>query len=157
MTPPRRLPNLAQRHAELRALGWPGSSLEFLQGRALRFSFKLAPSAMSRVYRCSLKLYPAKSPELFVLDPDPRILAAGRVLPHVYPHSGAGTKLCLWLPRAHQWTAQMRLDETYLPWAAEWLDYFEEWLVTDEWTGGGEHPDTRPKRWTARSALSPTR
>lgn len=49
-----------------------------------------------------------------------------RLLPHVYPHKGSGTKLCLWLPKAHEWSAQLRLDETYLPWAAEWLDYFEE-------------------------------
>lgn len=134
-------------------MGWPESSLEFWQGRALYFRFKVAPSAISRVYRCMLKLYPAKFPELFVLDPDPKILAVGRVLPHTYPHAGAGTKLCLWLPKAHEWAAQMRLDETYLPWTAEWLDYFEEWLITDEWTGGGEHPDTKPRRWANRCAV----
>lgn len=147
MKPPIRLPNLAQRHAELKALRWPESTLELWQGRALRFGFKVAPTPLSRVYRCALNLYPAKYPELFVMDPDPKTLAAGRVLPHIYPHKGAGTKLCLWLPKAHEWSAQMRLDETYLPWAAEWLDYFEEWLVTNEWSGGGEHPDPRPKRW----------
>lgn len=157
MIPPLRTPNLAQRHAELKALGWPESSLEFRRGRALRFSFKVAPSTMSRVYRCMLKLYPAKFPELFVLDPDPKILAAGRVLPHTYPHGGVGTKLCLWLPKAHEWAAQMRLDESYLPWAAEWLDYFEEWLITDEWSGGGEHPDTKPKRWANCYAVRLTR
>lgn len=145
--PPRRVTNLAQRHAELKALAWPESTLEFVQGRALRFGFKVAPTPLSRVYRCSLKLYPAKFPELLVMDPDPKSLAAGRMLPHTYPYYGAGTKLCLWLPKAQEWTAQMRLDETYLPWAAEWLDYFEEWLVTNEWSGGGVHPDLKPRRW----------
>lgn len=153
--PPVRQPNLAQRHAELKALKWPESTLELLHGRALRFGFKVAPNALSRVYRCCLKLYPAKFPELFVLDPDPKILAPGRVLPHIYPHEGPGTKLCLWLPRAHEWAAQMRLDETYLAWAAEWLDYFEEWLVTDEWSGGGEHPPGRARRGINPSSLKP--
>jgi hypothetical protein len=27
-----------------------------------------------------------------------------------------------------------------LPWAAIWLFYFEEWLASGEWKGGGEHP-----------------
>jgi len=155
--PQRRLPNLAQRHAELKSLRWPESTLELVQGRALRFGFKVAPTPLSRVYRCSLKLYPARFPELFVMDPDPKGVAGGRVLPHTYPHDGAGTKLCLWLPKAHEWSAQMRLDETYLPWAAEWLDYFEEWLITDEWTGGGAHPERKPRRWTRPRAVRPMR
>jgi hypothetical protein len=41
----------------------------------------------------------------------------------------------------------MKLNETYLPWTSEWLDYFEEWLVTDVWAGGGAHPEPRRKRW----------
>lgn len=117
----------------------------------------MAPNALSRVYRCSLKLYPAKFPELFVVDPDPKALAPGRVLPHVYPHDGLGTQLCLWLPQAQEWAAQMPLNETYLAWAAEWLDYFEEWLVTDEWSGGGEHPTGKAKRWSTPSRLKPNR
>jgi hypothetical protein len=27
-----------------------------------------------------------------------------------------------------------------VPWTALWLFYFEEWLVSNEWKGGGEHP-----------------
>jgi hypothetical protein len=155
MTPVRRTPNLAQRHAELKSLKWPGSTLELVRGRALRFYFKIAPTPLSRVYRCSLNIYTTKSPELFVLAPDLRAIAEGRVLPHTYPHEGAGTKLCLWLPKAQEWSSKMRLDETYLPWAAEWLDYFEEWLLTDVWSGGGAHPEIKPKRWTQIRAVTP--
>jgi hypothetical protein len=150
--PSRRPPTLAQRHAELRALGWPGSTLRLIQGRELRFGFRVAPTAMSREYRCLLKIHSAAFPELFVVAPDLKALAAGRKLPHVYPHDGVGTKLCLWLPKAHEWCEQMRLDETYLPWAAEWLDYFEEWLVTNDWAGGGEHPQSRTRRWAESRA-----
>lgn len=157
MIPVRRLPNLAQRHAELKSLKWPGSTLEFVHGRALRFGFTVAPTPLSRVYRCSLHIYAAKSPELFVIDPNPKVIAKGRVLPHTYPHKGIGTKLCLWLPKAREWSPEMRLDETYLPWAAEWLDYFEEWLLTDVWSGGGAHPEIQPKRWTQPKAISPLR
>jgi hypothetical protein len=27
-----------------------------------------------------------------------------------------------------------------VPWAYLWLFYFEHWLATDEWQGGGKHP-----------------
>jgi hypothetical protein len=33
-----------------------------------------------------------------------------------------------------------RIDQTIVPWAALWLFYFEEWLSSDQWKGGGEHP-----------------
>lgn len=85
--------------------------------------------------------------------PDPKAVAAGRGLPHIYPYEGAGIKLYLWLPKAHAWSVQMLFDETYLPWSTEWLDYFEEWLVTNEWSGGGEHPGPRPKRWARTSVI----
>ena len=80
-------------------------------------------------------------------------LAQGREIPHIYPHSGLGTKLCLWLPGSGEWSPQMRLSETYLPWTAEWLDYFEDWLITDSWAGGGAHPAPRRKRWDFPRAL----
>jgi hypothetical protein len=50
-------------------------------------------------------------------------------------------RLCLTLPKAREWTGAMRIDQTFVPWATTWLYYFEEWLVSDEWKGGGEHPD----------------
>jgi len=118
---------------------------ELHQGRELRFRFTISPTPLSRVYRCLLKLYPARHPEMLVLDPDPKALAPGRAVPHTYPHEGPGTKLCLWLPKAREWSPEMRLAETYLPWTAQWLDYFEEWLVTDNWAGGGGHPTLRRK------------
>jgi hypothetical protein len=34
----------------------------------------------------------------------------------------------------------MRIDQTIVPWAILWLFYYEEWLVSDDWKGGGEHP-----------------
>ena len=39
-----------------------------------------------------------------------------------------------------QWHRNLALTETILPWATLWFVYFEEWLVSNEWQGGGEHP-----------------
>jgi hypothetical protein len=54
----------------------------------------------------------------------------------------------------------MRIDNTIVPWAILWLFYFEEWLWSDEWKGGGEHPVVsdlparRPKRLRSYDAAA---
>ena len=140
-------PTLAERAFELRALQFPDAEVRLVQGRELHFQFSIAPTAFSRHYYCLLLMTRADSPEMFVLSPNLLELAGGRSLPHVYRHDGAGTKLCLWLPGKREWSSQMRLLETYIAWTSEWLNYFEEWLLTDHWAGGGEHPTEKKKRW----------
>jgi hypothetical protein len=61
-------------------------------------------------------------------------------LPHIYNHGRRGTQLCLYLPMSGEWSAEMWLAETFVPWTVEWLKFFELWLVDGEWRGGGEHP-----------------
>jgi len=79
---------------------------------------------------------------VFVDDPDLTIIAAGRRLPHVYEQKTS--RLCLYLPRAHEWANC----------------YFEEWLISDEWKGGGEHPcnatDSRRDRRLGRNSVVDT-
>jgi hypothetical protein len=142
------VPTLALRALELRALKLPGAALAFESGRALRYRFSIAPGEFSRTYDCLLRITPdSRMPEMFVLAPNLSILAGARELPHIYPNWGAGTKLCLWWPKRPEWTPQHKLGNTYIPWTAEWLWYFEDWLTTDIWAGGGEHPDSKRKRW----------
>lgn len=140
------MPNLAQRALELSMLDLPESSISFHSGRELQYRFVIAPSVCSRLYECLLRVKPdARSPEMFILSPDLKALAGEQRIPHVYPHNGTGTKLCLWLPKQRNWKPQMKLTETYIPWTAEWLWYFEDWLSIGVWSGGGEHPDIRKR------------
>ena len=156
-TPPVRVPTLAERALELRGLGIPGAHVQLLQGRELRFTFSLSPTSFSRDYRCMLVVTPNHWPRMVVLEPNLYVLADGRVPPHIYRHDGPGTNLCLWLPRKNEWQPQMKLLDTYLAWTAEWLNYFEEWLATGQWVGGGEHPPTRKKRRFSGSRIAPSR
>jgi hypothetical protein len=34
----------------------------------------------------------------------------------------------------------MSIADTVLPWTTEWLYHYEIWLITGEWTGGGDWP-----------------
>ena len=55
-------------------------------------------------------------------------------------YSETPVNLCLYLPGTGEWSPDRRLDQTIVPWAALWLFYFEEWLWSNEWKGGGVHP-----------------
>ena len=87
-------------------------------------------------------------PETYVDAPDLQALAGERAIPHLYGHNPP--KLCLYLPKTYEWQPQMRLDLTVVPWSVLWLFYFEEWLLSDDWKGGGMHPgDCNARRGAA--------
>lgn len=111
---------------------------------ALTWRYRATPSALSRWYDLRIEFTHDDVPKIFVDAPDLVELAGGRTLPHVYVQRP--TRLCLYLPRACEWAGHMRIDQTLVPWATLWLFYFEEWLLSDEWKGGGEHPRPRTAR-----------
>jgi len=138
---------------ELQAIGLPGARASY-RGRELNFHVSLAPGAFGRLYQCVLKVMPdGQQPDMIVVKPDLTILAGGKKIPHTYTYGEKGTRLCLWWPNDRDWVPQMSLAETYIPWTAEWLYYFELWCRTGEWAGGGAHPDPIQRRWShSRSA-----
>ena len=98
---------------------------------------------LARTYRVRLDYELGNAPHVYVRDPDLIVLAGGRRLPHVYKQQPP--QLCLYLPNTGEWLAHMRLVDTIVPWSILWLFYFEDWLETDEWKGGGMHPDSVDK------------
>lgn len=93
---------------------------------------------MARLYQVQIDYSQGDRPVVTVLDPDLSRLADGRRIPHVYGERPM--RLCLYLPRAREWQPGLRIDETIVPWTYLWLDYFEEWLWSNDWKGGGIHP-----------------
>jgi hypothetical protein len=108
---------------------------------SLMWQFTARPTPLSRLYTLRLAYQQGGKPNVYVIEPDLAELAGGRRLPHVYQQRPP--RLCLYLPRAREWDPAMRIDQTVVPWAVLWLFYFEEWLTSDEWKGGGEHPPER--------------
>jgi hypothetical protein len=102
----------------------------------------LRPSAISRPYLIHLAYKLGSDPEVFLLEPDPFALAhkviPGRPLPHNY--GGDPLRLCLFVPASGEWKPIDPLATTVLPWACEWLWFFEDWVFTNVWSGGGIHP-----------------
>lgn len=108
-----------------------------LRSDRLTWTYATSPSPLSRDYLIRIEMAPESAPRIFVNDPNVEVLAGGRDLPHVYRNP---TRLCLYLPGTREWQPWMRLDQTIVPWTSLWLFYFEDWLDTREWKGGGMHP-----------------
>lgn len=131
----------------------PGARISF-SGRQLHMRVGISPGQFGRVYECLFTIKPdGVQPDVIVLTPDLSLLGGTEKIPHTYAYDGKGTRLCLWWPKGREWIPQMKLTDTFIPWTAEWLHFFELWLKTGEWLGGGEHPSTKPRRW-ARPTLT---
>ena len=104
----------------------------------LSWEFTARPDPLSRFYRVRIQFRQGGVPQVYVVDPDLNLLAEGRRLPHVYDQTRV--RLCLYLPGTGEWSPSRRISETIVPWTFLWLWYFEEWLVSDAWKGGGLHP-----------------
>ncbi len=109
---------------------------------ALEWNFSATPSPLGRDYLAQLFFTEGRPARVTITTPDLVALAEGRPLPHVY--SEAPVRLCLFLPGTLEWQPWMRFDTTLVPWTTLWLYYFEDWLATGEWHGGGMHPGDEP-------------
>lgn len=98
----------------------------------------LTPTPLSRTYRVKLEMHKDGKPEVRLIQPTLQT-RDGKRCPHLYPDG----VLCLYLPGAFEWTREMQLVVTIVPWISEWLAHYEVWLATGEWTGGGEHPQIK--------------
>lgn len=68
-------------------------------------------------------------------------------IPHVYVNRDEPRLpyLCLFDAYNREWTPSDLLAETTVPWSSRYLFFYEGWLATKTWRGGGRHP-TREER-----------
>jgi hypothetical protein len=99
----------------------------------------LRPTPLSGIYKVKLHYSRKKGVAIYVLEPKLALAKGCTRLPHVYDHEKQ--KLCLYYPNTREWHAGLWFVKTIIPWASEWLYYYELWLATDgQWLGGGiEH------------------
>jgi hypothetical protein len=118
-----------------------------LKAGRLVFTTALNPAALSRSYRVQVTYDARRPPTVRVLDE--LETREGELLPHTY----SDDTLCL--HEADDWAPTMSIADTIVPWASEWLVYYEIWLVTGDWYGGGEWPPRRRPAGTAEPKEPP--
>jgi hypothetical protein len=109
-----------------------------LGGGKFHFQYYAQPTVLSRRYLIRISYRQYQRPNVIVMEPDLVVLADNRKLPHVYRQSPPD--LCLYLPNTGEWSPDKLISKTILPWSILWLYFFEDWLATDRWNGGGVHP-----------------
>lgn len=113
--------NLTYNHLQLKAIG------------------EIRPTARSERYTIEIKYHLKEHPKVHVLNPELVVNYKGTKIPHVYP----GNRLCLFQPKYREFTGAKFISDTIIPWTSLWLYHYEVWHVTDNWQGGGEHPNMK--------------
>ncbi|CPT91680.1 Uncharacterised protein [Mycobacteroides abscessus] len=129
--------NIGQQAFALRSL-LPAAAVTLRHGSHLALTTDLQPTLISRRYSIKIDYRLGVSPEVKVVAPELQLHHEAEVLPHTFP----GEKLCLHLPG--EWSPNMYIAHTTVPWTSEWLFYYELWLVTGNWEGGGHGEPDRP-------------
>ena len=66
--------------------------------------------------------------------------------PHIYDKNVEMKKVQIYLYMNSVFNSSKYLSNTIIPWAIEWLYYYELWLTTGKWLGGGRHPENCSKK-----------
>ena len=98
---------------------------------------ELQPTQLSPAYSVRIRYRDTRSPVVHVLRPS----VSGA--PHRYPDGS----LCLFFPGDGDWISTSLIAQSIVPWAAEWLYFYECWRDTGTWFGD-EAPHSGPKTRT---------
>jgi hypothetical protein len=119
-------------------LWWPEFASR-IRGRELVIDGELLPLMGCDSYHVLITMAGGEPPETRVLEPKLHPRDAGGRIPHMYDQE----RLCLFLPGTGEWSPEKPIALTIVPWTSVWLFFYEVWLATGEWLGGGVEPEPR--------------
>lgn len=97
----------------------------------------ITPCEECATYKIRIRLARGGTPKVKILDPP---IAPSRKI-HIYSDGN----LCLYDYREQRWMDGDHIHEKIVPWIAEWLVYYELFLITGEWRGPEAIHDDGPK------------
>ncbi|WP_234682996.1 hypothetical protein [Bradyrhizobium monzae] len=137
---------------EAMASQWPGFKVIEHSASEVEWQGVLAPDKREHLVRVRHRI-PMVLENISLRDAQPRVQVLRPLLerhpdyeegpvPHVYPSKVDPSLpyLCLFSPTMREWDINDLIAHTTIFWAAEWLYFYEGWLVTRKWRGGGRHP-----------------
>jgi hypothetical protein len=98
-----------------------------LRCRQLKCEGRITPSEGCATYRIQISYKPGGVPEVRIKEP--RIIPSASI--HMYP---IGT-LCLYQPSEDPWKSSDDIHRKIIPWTAEWLVFYELYLIYNKWLG----------------------
>ena len=106
-----------------------------LKGTSFEIVIKLQPTTVSKSYDVKICFDKYLGVSVFVINEKLEVAKNRSKLPHVWSHTKQ--KLCLYSWKKNQWTKEKLISSTIIPWASEWLEFYELWLISGKWLGGG--------------------
>ncbi|WP_421787684.1 hypothetical protein [Hyphobacterium sp.] len=127
---------------------WPGFELVLSRPTMFCWAGELRPKG--QLYKVGVEWRPSNRPDVIMLSPKmrPRDGLAFIDIPHINldPDNPDFSSMCLYDPDGDEWNDSMFIADTIIPWAAEWLMYYEHWHLFGEWIGSGVGPETIRER-----------
>lgn len=87
----------------------------------------IQPDLTSPKYLIRIRYKPGSAPSVMVLEPEIELCTDI----HIYKNGA----LCLYYPCDQPWRDTNLIADTIIPWTAEWLVYYELYLITKKWEG----------------------
>lgn len=103
----------------------------------LKIFANIRPTSRSVSYEVKIKYKLNQYPQIWVLNPALKRNLKNEKIPHMYDQK----RLCLFQPKYGEFRFSDYLSETIIPWVSLWLYHYENWHMTGNWEGGGEHPE----------------
>lgn len=124
-------------HEQLAAmrLRWPRFDCS-VAGGMLTCVGSVQPRPISNVYTAQITYRVGRYPRTTILRPPLRRRRPDQRVAHTYTDA----ELCLFTGANGDWTPDMLIANTIVPWIHEWILFYESWLLTGEWRGGGVIP-----------------
>lgn len=133
------IPSLPQQHITIKNR-FPNSLITYNHPRLI-VNMEIKPSNLSRIYPVKI-IYNADTGKIKVFVTGNLQKLDSQNFPHIYDKNikSGIAQICLFYPKENEWTATDWISDTIIPWASEWLFYYELWLGTGKWLGEGiEH------------------
>jgi len=120
----------------------PNFGLLNLRPKLVSWQGQVKPLPLSDTYTVQIRYEKYRGPQVWIISPKLELHDGYSSIPHTY----VGDYLCLYYPDYDEWTSAKYVAETIVPWISLWLMYYEAWLATGEWLGGGIKHQPKDKR-----------
>lgn len=128
------LPLTPQQQKGILIKDYPNGVFKNISFNKWEWIYQLQPTEGSPFYSFKL-VYDDIRPRIYILDLLEKV-DGNLELPHVW--NDKKQEICLYYPIYKEWTHYKKIS-IFVPWVSEWLYYYELWLVTGTWYGGGIH------------------
>src|SRR4051812_14506689 len=126
----------------------PGDPLVAFLGNSLQVEDETGPlRGLQKPYLVAVHWDYTREEKPYVILREPRLYprqgATFDQIPHLIFNSEQPelSGLCLFDPEGKEWSNKLLIADTTIPWAAEWLGYYELWHLEGVWRGSGVGPE----------------